>query len=40
MGMTPYPGVALANLVPLLQEGMRLGQPKHCPDQMYSTNDR
>ena len=39
MGMTPYPGVGAANLVSLLQEGMRLSQPKHCPDRMYTTND-
>ncbi|XP_065835232.1 tyrosine-protein kinase receptor UFO-like isoform X2 [Oscarella lobularis] len=36
MGMTPYPGVGVANLVPLLQEGMRLSQPKHCPHQMFN----
>ncbi|XP_065835765.1 tyrosine-protein kinase receptor UFO-like [Oscarella lobularis] len=35
MGMTPYPGVGVGNLVTLLQEGMRLSQPKHCPDRIF-----
>ncbi|XP_065835531.1 uncharacterized protein [Oscarella lobularis] len=35
MGTSPYPGVAVVSLLPLLQEGMRLSQPKHCPDQMF-----
>ncbi|XP_065835753.1 tyrosine-protein kinase receptor TYRO3-like [Oscarella lobularis] len=35
MGMTPYPGVGVGNLVPLLQEGMRLSQPRHCPNRIF-----
>ena len=35
MGGKPYPGTAMEELVDFLGYGGRMGQPQHCPNEVY-----